>query len=68
MLGKNGAEFMCATCYVIWIDGSHNHFSFFYEKNELTNFSSFYEFVVAKCLLIFPGRTREEIKWIIKED
>lgn len=58
---------MRATCYVIWTDGSRNYFSFLYEKDELGNFSSFDEFVLFRCLLLFPGRTREEIKWVIKE-
>ena len=58
---------MRSTCYVIWTDGSRNHFSFPYENDELSGFPSFNEFVLRKCLQIFPRRTREEMKWVIKE-
>ncbi len=56
-----------STCYVIWTDGSRNHFSFSYDGDELAGASSYNEFVLRKCLQIFPGRCREEMKWVIKE-
>jgi len=58
---------MRATCYVIWTDGSRSHFTLLYEDDEPAGFSSFNEFLFSKCLLLFPGKTREEIKWVIKE-
>lgn len=58
---------MHATCYVIWVDGSQNYFSFFYENDEPAGFPSINEFILHKCIEIFPQKTRDEIKWIIKE-
>lgn len=58
---------MRATCYVVWTDGNRSHFSFSYGKEDLAGFSSFDEFLLTRCLKIYPARTRKEIKWIIKE-
>jgi len=58
---------MYATCYVIWTDNSRNHFTFSYEEDELVGLSSQDEFIFRKCLELFPKRTSQQIKWIIKE-
>ncbi len=58
---------MRATCYVIWTDSSRNYFTLFYEEEETASFSSFNEFLLTRCLRFFPGRTREEVKWIIRD-
>jgi len=38
-----------------------------YKDDEPAGFSSFNEFLLSKCFKVFPGRTREDIKWFIKE-